>query len=95
MTRCSPRLESARAAAQSDWRRCPSGGNGRRLRGGLLQGSSGLLIPTGQLGVYLRRCHGGQRGPGVTGGEESHERGISPAAGLDQIPATAGIEIEG
>jgi hypothetical protein len=45
--------------------------------------------------VYLRRCHGGQGGPGITGGKESHERSISPAATLDQIPATAGLRVEG
>jgi hypothetical protein len=45
--------------------------------------------------VYLRRCHGGQGGPGITGGKESHERSISPAATLDQIPATAGLGVEG
>jgi hypothetical protein len=60
-----------------------------------MQGTSGLLVTTGRLGVYLWRCHGGQGGPGITGGEESHERGISPAVGLGQIPATAGVEIEG
>jgi hypothetical protein len=45
--------------------------------------------------VYLRRCHGGQGGPGITGGEESDERGVSPVAVLDQIPAMAGVEFEG
>jgi hypothetical protein len=45
--------------------------------------------------VYLRRCHGGQGGPGITGGKESHERSISPAATLDQIPGTAGLRVEG
>jgi hypothetical protein len=37
----------------------------------------------------------GSGGPGITGGKESHERGISPAAVLDQIPATAGLGVEG
>jgi hypothetical protein len=45
--------------------------------------------------VYLRGCHGGLGGPGITGGKESHERSISPAATLDQIPATAGLGVEG
>jgi hypothetical protein len=45
--------------------------------------------------VYLRRCHGGQGGSGITGGKESHERNISPVATLDQIPATAGLGVEG
>jgi hypothetical protein len=43
----------------------------RRSRGELLQGSSGLLISTDRLGVYLRRSHGDQGGPGITGSEES------------------------
>jgi hypothetical protein len=34
-------------------------------------------------------------GPGITGGKESHERNISPAATLDQIPATTGLGVEG
>jgi hypothetical protein len=80
---------------QASRRRGPSGGNGRRSWGELLQGSSGLLISTDRLGVYLRRCHWGQGGPGITGGKESHERNISPAATLDQIPATAGLRVEG
>jgi hypothetical protein len=80
---------------QAGRRRGPSGGNGWRLRGELLQGSSGLLISTDRLGVYLRRCHGDQGGPGITSGKESHERNISPAAILDQIPATAGLGVEG
>jgi hypothetical protein len=45
--------------------------------------------------VYLQRCHGGHGGPGITGGKELHERSISPAATLDQIPATAGLGVEG
>jgi hypothetical protein len=48
----------------------------------------------GRLGVFLRRCHGGQGGPGITGGEKLQGRDGAPAAGLGQIPATAGVEIE-
>jgi hypothetical protein len=44
--------------------------------------------------VFLRRCHGGQGGPGIAGGEKSQGRDSAPAAGLGQIPATAGVEIE-
>jgi hypothetical protein len=44
--------------------------------------------------VFLRRCHGGHGGPGIAGGEKSQGRDVAPAAGLGQIPATAGVEIE-
>jgi hypothetical protein len=37
----------------------------------------------------------GSGGPGITGGKESHEQNISPAATLDQIPATARLGVEG
>jgi hypothetical protein len=87
-------LGSIGDAAQGGWRRGPSGGDGRRSWGRLLQGSSGLLIPTGRLGVFLRRCHGGQGGPGIAGGEKSQGRDVAPTAGLGQIPATASVEIE-
>jgi hypothetical protein len=83
------------AATQGDQRRGSSGGSGRRSWGGLLQGSSGLLIPTGLLGMFLQRFHEGQGGPGVTGGEKSQGRDVSLAAGLSQIPATAGVEVDG
>jgi hypothetical protein len=52
-------LGSTREVAQSGRRRGPSGGDGRRSWGRLMQGASGLLIPTGRLVVLLRRCHGG------------------------------------
>ena len=40
--------------------------------------SSGLRISTGRRGVVLRRHHGGQRGPGTTGGEGIPGRSGSP-----------------
>jgi hypothetical protein len=59
-----------------------------------MQGFPRLLGSTGRLVVFLRRCYGGQGGPGIADGKESQGRSISPAAGLGRIPATAGVEVE-
>jgi hypothetical protein len=45
--------------------------------------------------VPLRRCHEGPGGPGIAGGEKSQGRDVSPAAGLCQIPAIAGVQVDG
>jgi hypothetical protein len=36
----------------------------------------------------------GSGGPGIAGGEKSQGRDVASVAGLGQIPATAGVEIE-
>jgi hypothetical protein len=46
-------------AAQGCRRRGPSGGGERRSWGRSMQGIFGLLITTGRLVVFLRRCYGG------------------------------------
>jgi hypothetical protein len=43
----------------------------------------------------LRRCYGGQGGLGITGGEESRGRSISPAAASGSILTRAGLGVEG
>jgi hypothetical protein len=70
--------------------RGPAAETGRRSWRGLMQGFLGLLGSTDRLVVFLRRCHGGQGGPGIAGGEESQGRSISPAAVLGAILALHG-----
>jgi hypothetical protein len=60
-----------------------------------MQGVFGLLITTGRLVVFLRRCYGGYDGRGITGGGESWWRSFSPAAVLGAIPAVARAGIAG
>jgi hypothetical protein len=43
----------------------------------------------------LRRCYGGQGGPGITGGKESRGQSVSPAAALGSILARAGLGVKG
>jgi hypothetical protein len=64
-------------------------------RGRLMQGASGLLIPTGQLVVFLRRCYGGQDGRGSTSGGELRWRSISLMVVLGAIPAIARAGVAG
>jgi hypothetical protein len=47
-----------------------------------MQVISRLLITTGRLVVFLRRCYGGQEGRGATGGEELRVQSNSPATVL-------------
>jgi hypothetical protein len=60
-----------------------------------MQGISGLLIPTGRLVVFLRRCYGGQEGQEATNSEESRVRSNSPAAVLGAILAVARAGVAG
>jgi hypothetical protein len=55
-----------------------------------MQGFPGLLGSTDRLVVFLRRCHRGQGGPGIAGGEESQGQSVLPAAVLGAIPALHG-----
>jgi hypothetical protein len=43
----------------------------------------------------LRRCYGGQGGPGITDGEELRGRSASPAAASGSIPARPELRVEG
>jgi hypothetical protein len=49
----------------------------------------------GQRMGLLRRCYGGQGGPGITGGEESRGRSVSPVVASGSIPARARLGVEG
>jgi hypothetical protein len=75
-------LRSTGEAAQGSRRQGPSSGDGQRSWGRSMQGVSGLLIPTGQFVILLRRCHRGSEGRRATGGEESRARSNSPAVVL-------------
>jgi hypothetical protein len=56
-----------------------------------MQGVSRLLDSTSRLGVLLGWCNRGQGGQSVTGGEELHGRGYSPAAASGQNSGVARV----
>jgi hypothetical protein len=60
-----------------------------------MQGVSGLLIPTGRLVVFLRRCYEGQEGREATCDEESRVQSNSLVAVLSAIPAVARAGVAG
>jgi hypothetical protein len=56
-------------------------------RGGCCRGFSERLDPVVRHVKLLRRCHGGQGGPGTAGGEQLLGNSLPTAAGLGQFPS--------
>ena len=76
-------LGSGRGDVQRRRRRGPVVGIDAAYADGSLQGCSGLLGSTGRLEEHLRRCYGGQGGPGIAGDEQLLGNGFTCSGGFE------------